>query len=112
MATIGLVLAGENLENSDTELCVQRPRWIENHSQGEVQTLGWDYSIEDEMNIFFAAEDKEHGLQKICGALASELVLENDLSSATIAWRGTDSWASITLYPPEIVGRIVEDITA
>ena len=60
------------------------------------------------MRFFFAAENREHGLQKIYAALVFELVLGNDLSSTTIAWRAADSRAFITLYPPEIV----EDIDA
>lgn len=112
MATFVLVLAAENLVNPVTDLCVQLPQWIELHSQREVQALCWGYSPEDDIHFFFVAGDKDHGLQKICDALASEPVLGNDLSSATIAWRAADSGAFITLYPPEIAGRIVEDIDA
>jgi hypothetical protein len=112
MVTFVVVVDPAKLENPDTDLRELIPELIVSHSAGVVQSDGWGYSPDDAMHLFFRAASREQGMQKICAALESAPVLDNDLSMTTIAFRSASEGPFTTVHPPAEVGQLIADIDA
>ena len=107
-----IVLRPSVLANPDTDLRIVVPDSIEAVSGGAVAAEGWGYAPNGDMHLFFSSQSEASGFAGIQQALSHSLHKGNDLSTATIACRVSQSGPYTVVAPIAAAGEVVEDIDA